>query len=171
MKKISLSFLLLTSTFLTHAISAKPIEAEVKITELKNTKLTSYFLDQVYFHILEIDNQGKTTASRIPKFPLVSPVKKNTKLTNISLWKKVLNDGDSYQVIITVAEQDISKFSTDDLIGQAAVTFSNDGKKLITHWSVPQSDRKQTTKLLNEKDIILYEMKGDKGNYQVSFQR
>ncbi len=169
MKKLALSFLISILTLFSYSISAKPITAEVKIAELQNIKLASYFWDQIYFTVLETDNKGKSKLRRIPEYPLETPIKKNRKLKDISLWKKDLNEGESVQVIISVVEQDLSKFGSDDLIGQAAVTLSNTNNKLVSTWSVPESDRKHTTKFIHKNDVIMFDMTGDKGDYHITF--
>ena len=121
--------------------------------------------DDIYVNITEYSSVDKPAMHRIPEYPSHWLSKFASKIKQVSLWKKSIQDGESVELIISVIESDAPPWDVDDLIGSVKLKVYMEKGKLQQEWSIPNK-----TIVKNEGERGHFVLSGDGAEYKVSFK-
>jgi hypothetical protein len=106
----------------------------IKLLKIEAAKTSERSGDEIYFSIISYPNKAEPTIARVPMFPLHWKSKDLKTVTNVMLWEGDLNPGQSTLLVLSLLEQDLPPFNSDDHIGSVQVILKNDNGKLIAKW-------------------------------------
>lgn len=162
------AFLLHQPVFAVHKVEF--IDAQLNLDKLECLSVSEQGRDELYFHITEINPQGKYRLHRVPEVhPEYWSVHKGSVLNNIPLYRLTLAEGEAVTLIISLMDSDLSKFNPDDLIGVAKVVVANKKHRLDVRWGLPNANYQPNVKSVKKEQMPEYRMSGDGGDYVVSF--
>lgn len=141
----------------------------VKLTQIEAVKTTERTGDELYFSISQYSNKEAPHLFRVPMFPLHWLSKELPALKNIKLWEGKIADNQSVLLVLSLLEQDLEPFNTDDHIGSVQVKLANQKGKVISTWGQPKFVDQPEVQQPNPK-IPSYIMLGEGGKYKVVFK-
>lgn len=145
---------------------ARPQAVEVKLIDIELIKPSERDGDELFFSISEYPSKGNPRMFRVPMFPLNWKSRNVKDLTNVTLWKGVVDDESSVLLIFSLLEQDVALIDVDDHIGSAQLKVVNKNGKIIKTWGQPKF--KDQPKV-EQKDGAQYLMFGSNSEYRVKF--
>lgn len=145
---------------------AKPQAIEVKLIDIEVIKPNERNGDELFFSISEYSSNGDPKMLRVPMFPLNWKSRNLKSLTNVTLWKGVVNDDSSVLLIFSLLEQDIPFIEVDDHIGSAQLKIVNKKGTISKVWGQPKF--KDQPKV-EQKAGSEYLMFGADSEYRVKF--
>lgn len=166
MKKVVRLFLLLGILIASTSIFAKPVSVELQMISLKSMAISEKDSDEIYISVTQNDVITSHESQRTPSDDKYWTFKVGTTISDKSLWKKPLKDGDSKTLNIAVVERDPFIANADDLIGYITVQIKNVKNKIEASWSIPETKYPNPTIEIGKNK---YRMSGDNSSYEVSF--
>lgn len=135
----------------------KSVTASLYLQNIKAIKKNESSSDEIYFSITEFSSDKKNLTYTIPGFishnhrqfatpTLIGPSgvynhpvmhwnsTQLKKVNHAKLWEKVLKEGQSVELFLTVIEHDAQPFDLDDPIGALKIRVSNKKGKILTLW-------------------------------------
>jgi hypothetical protein len=156
------------SAWVAYGISVqKNIEPDLTMRSIEETFRAKRHGSKFYMTVTAYPSNQKATYQRIPVEPLEWPRKSLDQIRDVSMWRAKLADGEAVTLMISLVEEDVPPWFTDDLVGTISIHMKNEHGKLVEKWSVAgQRDNRQ--KIENNKHI--FELTSDEGcKYQLVF--
>ncbi len=168
-KKLLMSLLGIGILAFSFNCSAKNIKLAVKLTKIQALKTTEAAGDEVYFSIAEYSSKSIPKLSREPMFPLHWLSKELPQISDVVLWQGELAENDSVLLIMSLLEQDLEPWNSDDHIGSAQVKIANKNGKLVSKWGQPHFNDQPR---VQQPDVAVpkFIMYGDGGKYVTVFK-
>mgnify|MGYP000258142799 CR=1 FL=1 len=149
-------------------INAKEQNVTIKMIKIEAVKTVEDRGDELYFSITQHTNKEEPKLFRVPMFPLHWLSKELPEIKNISIWKAKLADNQSILVMLSLMEQDLEPWNSDDHIGSVQVQIINDKGKISTKWGRPHLSDQPEVKQPNQKQPKFVLM-GHGAEYKVEF--
>jgi len=159
----------LVLTFASFSAISKDSKVLVKLTKIESIKTTEKRGDELYFSISEYYNNEAPKLFRIPMFPLHWLSKELPSLKDIKLWEGSIANNQSVLLVLSLLEQDLEPWNSDDHIGSVQIKIINTKGKITTKWGQPKFVDQPEVQQPNPK-VPAYIMLGDGGKYKVSFK-
>jgi hypothetical protein len=123
--------------------------------------------DELYLDVTAYPSNGKPHNFQVPKYPLYWGSNQLDKVNNVPIWQEPLANGEAVTLIISLVEQDIPLWGTDDLIGSIRVRLRNIDGKLESSWSMPNRVDAPTSILTKQGRAEKFQLVGENSNYEV----
>lgn len=166
-KKILLGAMLIccasTSAF------AKAHNVTVKLTDIEAVKVKEKHGDEIYFSITQYSNRTDPTILRVPMSPMHWSIADLSKVRDVILWQGKVEDDQSVLLILSLLEQDLPPWNSDEHIGSAELKILNKQGQISTTWGQPDFKDQPQVKQTGTKDPK-YRMFGNNSEYVVQFK-
>lgn len=159
----SLSMLLVSAPI----VQAKTIKAEVSIKTIRKIKSSEHNKDELFFSISNYPSDGEPNISRVPMFPLHWSDNKLDEVTGVKLWQGQIADKQSVLLILSLIEQDLPPWNTNEHVGSAKLKILNTASGPQVTWGQP--DFHDQPQVKQQGKLPSYRMYGAGGEYQVEF--
>lgn len=151
------------------ASSNNALHPELTMVHIKVKKTVEAGGDELYLDVTEYPSKGKASHFRVPEYPLHWPSRYLSKLKQVPIWDRAINENESVTLILSLVEQDTPPWNTDDMVGSIRVKLKNENGELQTSWSMPNRVDAPVTVLSKHGKAEKFELLGDRGNYEVYF--
>lgn len=144
----------LLAVLLSKPIFAQDLQLSVILSELDAIRTTEKGGDELYFSVTEYSSKEHPRNYLIPEFPMhwLSAHLKDIK--NVTLWDKIIKEGEGVSVIFSLIEQEIPPWYLDELIGTVKLKVRNEKGVLKREWIIPNQKDTQPVKQ-HENEFIL----------------
>lgn len=148
---------------------AKAHSVTVKLTDIEAVKVNEKHGDELYFSITQYSNRTQPKILRVPMSPLHWVVNDLPKVRDVILWQGKVEDDQSVLLILSLLEQDLPPWNSDEHIGSAELKILNKQGQITTTWGQPDfkdQPKVEQTGTQNPK----YRMYGNNSEYVVQFK-
>ncbi len=136
---------------LTQPIFAKDVQLSVLLSKLEAIRTTEKGGDELYFSVTEYSTKERPRNYLIPEYPMHWLSANLKDIKNVSLWDKIIKEGEGISVIFSLIEQESPPWFLDELIGTVKLKIRNEKGALKSEWIIPnQKDTQAVKKHANE---------------------
>ncbi len=125
--------------------------------------------DELFFEILEIDNNNKKVIFRVPQFPSYWTTNKLDQINDFLLWKGVLKEGMEKTLIISLIDQDFPPWNNNDIIGIIKVELTLIDGNIQSKWSNENGPSGGIIATANDSEHIQkFKLSSEKASYHIN---
>lgn len=150
------------------AMPSPTIEAQLRLQGLKAIQTTEKSGDELYLMVTVFHpNKRQAEYVILPPKPFFWRSKDLDKITETTLWKQRLQEGQGVTIWISLVEKDLAPWDVDDLIGSLILHLKNDKGKIISQWDMGKKAEGPKELMFGHSKIQSFDLEGHSGHYSV----